>query len=658
MREFGAQFRLALPWAAQKPQDAFTDVTSDVLSGWSRIRFRIPEEDGVSAALYRIAYSSYEGGTRCGGWGSAGPDYLRGASVVSLASGPGAVEVSDAQEDGSYFMLLDHALLGIDPGSKYCIDISPANYRGSGPTERLRFLSVPHMVDYDTDDDGHIEISNLEQLNAIRWDLNGDGAVGMDDRHSYEEAFRNAVGGMGCPASGCQGYELIADLDFDTNGNGEADAGDDYWNDGEGWEPIGGLTRDWEDSGPAYRSNLRGNGHVIRNLYVNRPADWNVGLFGHVDGGLISYIGLEDAWVTGKSRIGIIAGSSDSTIRYSFATGRAAGAQEVSHLPRERSPGYAVGGLVGVNTRLIHRSYAGVYASGADFVGGMVGVIHDYGRVEDAYATGRVTAFRYGAGGLAGYIKNVHSTLLNAYSIGPVDARYGAGGLAGEAWRYATCHRNYWDTQTSGQPDGDCGSGKTTEELTAPTGATGIYDGWDSRQWDFGDDNHYPALKVDFNGDGTATWDEFGHQRSYVDMDRDGLIDVENRDQLNAIRWDLNGDGRPESNADDYMDAFVGSHTGLPVICVGVPCHGYELTSDVNLNQESWMPIGNLASGKWDATFRGNGHTISHLKVKSTVGHNVGLFGETTHRSVIEGVHIYSADAESYGGNNDEQPPE
>ncbi len=40
--------------------------------------------------------------------------------------------------------------------------------------------------DYDADDDGLIEISNLEQLNAIRWDLDGDGD---SDHDGYAAAF-------------------------------------------------------------------------------------------------------------------------------------------------------------------------------------------------------------------------------------------------------------------------------------------------------------------------------------------------------------------------------------------------------------------------------------------------------------------------------------
>ena len=76
--------------------------------------------------------------------------------------------------------------------------------------------------DYDTDQDGLIEVSSLAQLAAISADLNGDG---VSPAPAYAAAFPDAMAGMGCPDAGCTGYELVADLDFDTNGNGEADAG-------------------------------------------------------------------------------------------------------------------------------------------------------------------------------------------------------------------------------------------------------------------------------------------------------------------------------------------------------------------------------------------------------------------------------------------------
>ncbi len=90
-------------------------------------------------------------------------------------------------------------------------------------------------TDYDSDDDGLIEVSSLAQLNAIRWDLDGDGVV--DDtanQTSYTAAFANAAAGMGCPdgtdadtnPDPCAGYELHGDLTFDSNGDGSVTAAD------------------------------------------------------------------------------------------------------------------------------------------------------------------------------------------------------------------------------------------------------------------------------------------------------------------------------------------------------------------------------------------------------------------------------------------------
>ena len=123
---------------------------------------------------------------------------------------------------------------------------------GAGPVG-----AVPQQAngDYDADDDGLIDVRNLDQLNAIRYDLDGDGS---SDDGAYSAAFPGAVTGMGCPTEGCAGYELVSDLDFDTNGNGRADAGDAYWNDGAGWAPI-----------QEFDATFDGDGYAISNLYID-----------------------------------------------------------------------------------------------------------------------------------------------------------------------------------------------------------------------------------------------------------------------------------------------------------------------------------------------------------------------------------------------------
>ena len=42
----------------------------------------------------------------------------------------------------------------------------------------VKLYAYTTMSDYDRDDDGLIEVANLAQLNAIRWDLDGDGGGG------------------------------------------------------------------------------------------------------------------------------------------------------------------------------------------------------------------------------------------------------------------------------------------------------------------------------------------------------------------------------------------------------------------------------------------------------------------------------------------------
>ena len=65
---------------------------------------------------------------------------------------------------------------------------------------------------------------------------------------------------------------------------------------------------------------------------------------------------------------------------------------------------------------------------------------------------------------------------------------------------------SYWDSTTSG-----IAGGQSTAALQGPTGDTGIYGAWNG-PWHFGTSSQYPALSVDFDGDGDETWQEFGHQ--------------------------------------------------------------------------------------------------------------------------------------------------
>ena len=331
-------------------------------------------------------------------------------------------------------------------------------------------------VDYDDDDDNLIDVANLAQLNAMRYDRNGNGAneasgayqVSASDWAIHSSAFPRRKAGMGCLAT-CAGYELIADLDFDTNGDGSVTvAGDDYWNGGAGWTPIGAT-------GSLWGATFRGNGHTINNLFINTPANDDLGLFGS-SASRIETLGVTNAYVRGDEFLGILVGSSYGEIVACYTTGAVTGSRRI-------------GGIVGeqvLTTAHTRSSYSTASVSGEQHVGGLVGRLR--GGVTHSYSTGRVVR----SSGTATTI----------------------GGLTGSA-STGTATASYYDTSASGCITGGSagcttsagGTGKTTRELQTVTGYTGIYSAWNANldgesgnddPWDFGSKMQYPML--DYQG--------------------------------------------------------------------------------------------------------------------------------------------------------------
>ena len=288
---------------------------------------------------------------------------------------------------------------------------------------------------------------------------------------------------MGCPTSGCVGYELTTSLDLDTNGDGSVTtSGDTYWDTGKGWRPIG-------TAADKYQGNFKGNGHTINNLFINRTGGLDLynGLFGYTGTGTrIETLGVTNANVAGRNYVGILVGINQATIVACYTTGKAQG--------RDR-----VGGLVSFNNGSVSTSYSTAYASGRSYLGGLVGE-QQGGSVTNSYSTGRVVR-----------------------SIGMETT---IGGLIGSTFSSPTITASYYDTSTSGCVTGGSdgcttstgGSGvvgKTTRQIQTPTDYTAgsIYANWnidldnadsDSNTatgkddpWTFGNKMQYPMLHYD-----------------------------------------------------------------------------------------------------------------------------------------------------------------
>ena len=108
---------------------------------------------------------------------------------------------------------------------------------------------------------GDIVITNLEEL----------------------KAFRDAVN-AGTTYSGA-----TVKLDADINLNNEE------------WTPIG-------NSAHAFQGTFDGQNHVISNLSINTPKNSYVGLFGNTNSGEIKNLIVENAKITGRMNVGVVAG--------------------------------------------------------------------------------------------------------------------------------------------------------------------------------------------------------------------------------------------------------------------------------------------------------------------------------------------------------------
>ena len=342
---------------------------------------------------------------------------------------------------------------------------------------------VYHLtVDYDEDNDRLIDVSNLAQLDAMRYDRNGNGAneasgqysVDAADWANHSSAFPRRVAGMGCPG-GCRGYELVDNLDFDSDGDGDVDANDHggaFWNSGAGWDAIGGI-----GSTSSWRTTFRGNGHTINNLFINSTGN-DKGLFGATGaGGILVSVGVTNANINPTvsspgDYVGILLSTNggNGLVVACYATGKIRGDEYV-------------GGLVAYNESRIQSSYSTAHVTGRDRVGGLLAHQHQSGpRLYNSYSTGRVVRSAPGSTRIGGLV----------------------GSLGGSATTGNTVN-GYYDTSTSGcvagGSDGCTGSlggtGKTTRELQTVTDFTGIYANWNTQPgnaWTFGNKMQYPML--------------------------------------------------------------------------------------------------------------------------------------------------------------------
>ena len=399
--------------------------------------------------------------------------------------------------------------------------------------------TVPDETDVDDNNNGLIEIHNLDQLALLRDDLDGDGT---DDGAIAEIT---AVGTDGCPSSGCNGYELARSLNFSDADSSYASGSGNMiaWTTGSGWVPIGSCVA--SDDCLSYTGIFDGRDYALAGLFIAAEAtDNGVGLFSAFNGSLQN-LHLRDVSVSGgASDVGLLVGhgrnaryvnllvTGGSVVSPGSDVGGLVGdadSAEIRYVGISdvdvSAGGNTVGGLVGSGEMMdIRYAYASDgNVSGGARVGELVGDA-DNADIRYAYASGGSVAGSSGVGGLIG---DISSTQIHvSYSATGLVSGIGiTSGLFGISDSESLVNVSYWDTQTTGSltNDGNLGVGYTTTELQSPTdfttagadGSDNIYADWDgiwchpdTREvrevddqpagflsvWDLGNEMQYSAL--------------------------------------------------------------------------------------------------------------------------------------------------------------------
>lgn len=182
-----------------------------------------------------------------------------------------------------------------------------------------------------------------------------------------------------------------------------------------GFDPIGDATTN-------FTGEYDGQGFRIDNLFINRPNDDDISLFGYVNGGKISNLIILSAEITGNNSVGGISGFSINSVYNNI------------QVVDSRIEGKVyIAGLVGNHTYvaatprpasiILNSLSSGSVISGDDYVGGLVGELVD-DTITNSYASNvlRISGPLH----IGGCVGNSTGTINKVYSSSYIERTDGA----------------------------------------------------------------------------------------------------------------------------------------------------------------------------------------------------------------------------------------
>lgn len=351
------------------------------------------------------------------------------------------------------------------------------------------------------------------------------------------------------------------------------------------------------DYSNSFQGSFDGLGHTISNLYINRPSQDNIGLFGYAYRATIQNIGLTAVNINGGNYVGGLVGynASYGTIKNSYTTGNVNGSINSTEQDRK-----GIGGLVGNNDGTVENSYSTVSVTGTGngALGGLVGVNHNNGVITNSYSSGTVS-------GSGTYI----------------------GGLVGRNYINGERNNSFYDNQANVGAMVDSGTyGKTKAEILdlfkrQDRWITGVesFEGYglgvtaptlpELKTFS----NITPTGKLFYGGYGTA----------------DNPYTITNWTQL--------------QNINNNSDVFQGGKFFNLVNNLSSSTSDYTTYN----SGTGWNPIGVDYTNRFIGVFDGRGFTISDLYINRT-SDNQGLFGLTDSATTIRNIGLLNVNISGY----------
>ena len=302
------------------------------------------------------------------------------------------------------------------------------------------------------------------------------------------------------------GYHYVQTADIDASTSSHLDFG-------KGFNPIGNVNT-------KFTGSYDGQGFSINNLFISRVQDNEIGLFGHVENGILKNINLYKPNITGDIRVGAIVGElvnssnqflsnhvkegyvlgntttgglvgrlgSYSQVHESSYTGTVTGYSSSQNFNGGGDP-KNIGGLIGKikPNGVLTKSFFKGYVYGVSYVGGIVGM-NSGNEISNSYSIGKVVGENIFIGGISGSseftnsndgrIHNYTSTFVqslgNSSSIGPIVGHQVT--LPGISYEGAD---NFWNSTINNlsSAGGNIDFPKSIEELKNPKTFTD--EGWD-----------------------------------------------------------------------------------------------------------------------------------------------------------------------------------